>query len=83
MVIKFGLPQEQVDEVRNAVRQYQNDACKSYADLAVMSHLSYHAVAQFMNGRSGSERVVAHLVAYLPIERIYVRPVVELDTPSK
>lgn len=67
-MIRIGLPQDDIEAVRVAVLAYEQQHNCTHADVAVMTRLSYHSVKDFMSRRSDSVRIVANLVAYLPLE---------------
>jgi hypothetical protein len=72
-VIHTGLPPEDVEEVRSRVLAYLAQTGATYERLAHRCHLSESQIKMFMAGQRGSEGIVAHLVAYLPLDLVYVR----------
>lgn len=70
-MIRTGLPIEDIDEVRKRTLQLAQRNGWSYADIATRSHLTRDQVADFLGCRTGSEPVVIHLIAYLPLDLVY------------
>lgn len=70
-MVRHTIPKDDIQAVRQAVLEHEHEAGLSHAQIAVACRLSYHAVADFLEGRRDSERVVAHLVAYLDLGMIY------------
>ena len=67
----IGLPPDDVEEVRKRTLRLACEHGWAYSEIARRAHLELHQVGDFLSYRTGSERVVVHLIAYLPLDLVY------------
>jgi len=79
-MLRHCLDQKDYETVRAAVLRYEQAEGIGHADVAVMCKLSHHSVKDFIRGKSNSCRIVAHLVAYLPLELRFTPPVIDVES---
>jgi len=81
-VIRTRIPPDEIEAVRVALLSWMQERDEGYGQVAVRCHISYHAVADFCERRNDSHRTIAHVLAYLPLGKLYFPPTIRCHTDA-